>query len=90
MGNPSTIILDPIIDLSNIDNLHKLCQAALDDNSTEIHMDASQVERLKTPVFQFLIIFKTAAQVRGKKLFIDNPSEALRGLQDLLGLKEDL
>lgn len=84
------ITLEPITDLSNIESLRSLCSEALKSNEPIIKIDASQAERLKTPVFQLIVIFKNAVEKIGKKLVIDSPSEGFQGLAKSLGLWEML
>lgn len=88
MENSSTIILEPIVDLSNIENLHKACISALDDNSNTVTIDASQVERLKTPAFQLLISFKNTCKDVGKTVIISSPSDGFKNLSMCLGAWE--
>ena len=84
------ITLEPIVDLSNIDALHTACKAALSCTDTAIHIDASHVERLKTPVFQLLIAFHNAIKTSNKKLIIDPYSEGFENLAKCLGVWEIL
>ncbi len=84
------ITLEPIVDLSNIDALHTAFKAAMAGTDTVIHIDASQVERLKTPVSQLLIAFQNAIKTSNKKLVIDSHSEGFKNLAECLGVWEIL
>ena len=90
MDNSFKITLEPIMDLSNITSLHEVCQAALDDSALTVEIDASQVERLKTPLFQLIIIFKYTLKSIDKKLVIDKPSKAFEEMAKCLGAWEVL
>lgn len=90
MESYSKILLEPVVDLSNIDSLHKNCQAALDRGEAIVNIDASQVERLKTPIFQLIIIFKRTLESSGRQLVIESPSEGFESIARCLGLWDAL
>lgn len=88
MSQDYHIIIDSIVDLSNLDNLLKNCQLADESEAKVIYIDASQVERLRTPAFQLIIAFKNYLEAQGRELIINSPSEAFKNMANCLGLNK--
>lgn len=90
MENVFLITLEPIVDLSTVASLHAKCTEALASGLTNIHVDASQVERLKTPIFQLILCLQKSLLAQNRHLEISSPSPGFLTLARRLGLQSAL
>ena len=86
MENVFRIALDPILDLASISALQASCKEALLCNAPSVCIDASNVERLKTPIFQLLLSLQKSLQAKQLTLVIEKPSDAFKDLSSCLGI----
>lgn len=90
MSDTHTLTLDAMITLSSVDHVYQLAKEALAAGASHIIIDARQVERLCTPVFQLLLSLKSTLAGQNRTLDIQDPSDpfitmlAYLGLHDLL------
>ena len=86
MENVFLITLEPIVDLSTIASLHAKCTEALASDLSHVYIDASQVERLKTPIFQLILCLQKSLIMQNRSLELVSPSEGFILLARRLGL----
>ena len=90
MVDSNIIVIEPVMDLANINILYDACQAAYQGGSAEVKLDASKVERAKTPVFQLLLILKQALESENRTLVIEGATESFNNMAACIGLKDAL
>ena len=88
MGEANAIIIEEVMDLANIQSLYDACQAAYQGGNAEVKVDASKVERIKTPIFQLLLILKQSLEKNDRKLVIEGQTEAFQNMAAVLGLEQ--
>lgn len=90
MEQGEAIIIKEVMDLANIKELYDPCQAAYASGAKEIKIDASKVERVKTPIFQLLLIFKQTLEKEERTLVIEGATDAFIQMAECLGIKDQL
>jgi len=88
-GDRATILLEPVMSIQAVAQLHESLLAALND-SDKIEIDASAVTVVDTACLQLLLILKRTAIKEQKTVVIDFPSEKFIEAADLLGISEML
>lgn len=90
MGEAHKIMIDEVMDLANIQTLYDACNAALQTQEQTIILDASKVERIKTPVYQLILVFKKTLESQNRTLTIEGGTEAFYAMAECLGIKAHL
>jgi ABC-type transporter Mla MlaB component len=87
--NKATIVLEPVLSIQNVAQLHERLLAVLSDTD-KIEIDASAVAMVDTACLQLLLILKRTAISEQKEVVFDFPSEKFIEAADLLGISEML
>lgn len=88
-GDRVTIVLEPVLSIHAVAQLHGRLLSALNDNN-KIEIDASAVTVVDTASLQLLLILKLTAIKEQKTVVIDFPSEKFIEAANLLGISEML
>jgi len=81
--------LEASLDISVVEKLHESLNE-ITQNGDVINLDAGNVERLDTAVFQLLYSYQQSMNKKHASVFFVNPSEAFIDNATLLGMHEAL
>ena len=81
--------LEASLDISVVEKLHESLNE-ITQNGDVINLDAKNVERLDTAVFQLLYSYQQSMEKKHASVFFVNPSEAFIDNATLLGVHEIL
>ena len=81
--------LEASLDISVVEKLHESLNE-ITQNGDVINLDAKNVERLDTAVFQLLYSYQQSMDKKHASVFFVNPSEAFMDNATLLGVHEVL
>ncbi len=89
MAENIALELEASLDISVVEKLHESLNE-ITQNGDVINLDAGNVERLDTAVFQLLYSYQQSMNKKHASVFFVNPSEAFIDNATLLGMHEAL